>query len=209
MLQSIQSKPLTPQTFSEEMEISKKIQKIQSEEEINLAQRAKINWLKFGDKNSNFFHAALVERKRQNRVVRLDVAGYNISDDKEMKSEATRFFKDLFSTSGPRNYEAFLSPFESKVTHEMNVDLMKPITIEEVENAVQDLGSLKSPGPDGFPGLFYSKFWPEIGTDIFQAIKNIFAGKTILKDINQTFIALIPKINFPSSLNHFRPYKSL
>ena len=34
-----------------------------------------------------------------------------------------------------------------------------PITDEEIISAVNQLGPLKTPGPDGIPAAFYQKFW--------------------------------------------------
>jgi hypothetical protein len=133
--------------------------------------------LKNGDRNTKFFHASLIERKRRNRIVSLSVAGIEITKEDDMK-EATSYFKDLFKTTGPRNYNDFRSPNSIKIDADMNTKLTSPISFEEVKEVVEDLGPLKSPGPEGFPGLFFTKFWPEIGNDIFYAIKNIFEKKT-------------------------------
>jgi hypothetical protein len=44
-----------------------------------------------------------------------------------------------------------------KITKEMNLHLMQPISTEEITRVVFDLGSLKSPGSDGFSGIFLHK----------------------------------------------------
>lgn len=43
----------------------------------------------------------------------------------------------------------------SEVSVEVNVELIKPITDEEIKSAAFQLGSLKAPGPDGYSGIFY------------------------------------------------------
>lgn len=40
----------------------------------------------------------------------------------------------------------------------MNRDLIAPFSLEKVKNAAFQMGALKSPGPNGFPGLFYHKY---------------------------------------------------
>ncbi|KAJ1378348.1 hypothetical protein SESBI_47928 [Sesbania bispinosa] len=41
----------------------------------------------------------------------------------------------------------------------MNSSLTAPITREETKAAMESLGELKAPGPDGLNGLFYRKHW--------------------------------------------------
>lgn len=39
------------------------------------------------------------------------------------------------------------------------MELMKPVSIEEVKEAAFQKGSTKAPGPDGFNGVFYHNYW--------------------------------------------------
>jgi hypothetical protein len=43
-----------------------------------------------------------------------------------------------------------------KVTHEMNVELVKEFSIKEISDAMFQMGPLKASGPDGFPGYVLS-----------------------------------------------------
>lgn len=38
-------------------------------------------------------------------------------------------------------------------------------TQEEVWNTLKGMGSLKSPGPDGMPPIFYKKYWDKVGNE--------------------------------------------
>ena len=67
------------------------------------------------------------------------------------------------------------------------------------------MGRNRSPGPDGFPADFYVACWDIIGTDLVQAIKEIFQGQTFPRSWKATFIALIPKVTNPTSFREFRP----
>lgn len=50
------------------------------------------------------------------------------------------------------------------VTAEMNRDLCVTFTGEEVWAALSEMGDLKAPGADGYPAIFYKKFWWGIGS---------------------------------------------
>jgi hypothetical protein len=45
----------------------------------------------------------------------------------------------------------------------MNDGLAKEFTEEEVKAALNSIGDLKAPGPDGMPSVFYKNFWDIVG----------------------------------------------
>lgn len=52
---------------------------------------------------------------------------------------------------------------------------MRHVSWDEVKSAALHMGERKSPGPDGFSGTFYHKFWHIIGEDIFRGVKEFFS----------------------------------
>jgi hypothetical protein len=76
---------------------------------------------------------------------------------------------------------------------------------EEIFKAVCSLGGDKAPGPDGFPMFFFQKFWKLIGKDVCDAVKEFFGAKCMLKELNSTFLCLIPKRIGADSPEQFRP----
>jgi hypothetical protein len=74
-----------------------------------------------------------------------------------------------------------------------------------VHAAVWDCDSYKSSGPDGINFGFMKEFWPELKGDIMRFITEFHRNGKLTRCINSTFIALIPKIDNPQTLNDFRP----
>lgn len=70
---------------------------------------------------------------------------------------------------------------------------------EEIRLAAFQLGDLKAPRPDGFSICFFQKDWMVVGKEVFSMV--LF----LLKEVNQMFIALIPKANNPVEVSQFRP----
>ncbi|KAL6145048.1 hypothetical protein ACLB2K_055736 [Fragaria x ananassa] len=75
----------------------------------------------------------------------------------------------------------------------------------KILEAVKSIGPLKAPGPDGLHAIFYQKHWEEVKQVMIPLIKNFFMNNFDLKDLNHTNIALIPKVERPVLVSHFRP----
>ena len=78
-------------------------------------------------------------------------------------------FSSLFSSSLPHFPENLENLIEPCVTDQENSELCKIPTREEINKVVFGMKSLKSPGPDGFPALFYKHYWDIVGDQVVQA----------------------------------------
>ncbi|KAA3481798.1 reverse transcriptase [Gossypium australe] len=86
-----------------------------------------------------------------------------------------------------------------------NRDLMAEFTPEEIILAIKSIGPLKAPGMDGFPAIFYHKFWHIVGEKITKFCLDVLNGERNMEEVNFTNIVLIPKVNSPKQMNQFRP----
>ncbi|CAL2248627.1 unnamed protein product [Prunus armeniaca] len=111
----------------------------------------------------------------------------------------------MFTSSGSRDWNSILNCIEPVVTDDMNRDLTRPITLEEIKDAAFQMGATKAPGPDGFHGTFYHKYWGIIHNDIQGFTADFFTGQAIPKPLNSTQIVLITKIPNPEVVSQFRP----
>lgn len=67
------------------------------------------------------------------------------------------------------------------------------------------MGLTKASGPNGFPTLFFQKFWHIMGRDVITFYLEILNKGKPLDCINKTNIVLIPKMHNRTSLKCFRP----
>ncbi|XP_057854761.2 uncharacterized protein LOC131064586 [Cryptomeria japonica] len=126
---------------------------------------------------------------------------------KQINREAVNHFSDIFNGVGNqgRDMHQVLGVIPACVKDEHNQRLMEPVSMEEVKLVVFGLGSDKSPGPNDFPALFFQKFWDILAKDILGVVEESRAGGFVLRDFNNTFIALIPKKAEITSFDDFYP----
>ncbi|CAL1407747.1 unnamed protein product [Linum trigynum] len=75
----------------------------------------------------------------------------------------------------------------------MNDYLCRPCSTEEVYKALYQIGSLKTPGNDGFPALFFKENWETLRPQITSDLLHYLEIGSIPAELNFTLIALIPK----------------
>ena len=77
--------------------------------------------------------------------------------------------------------------------------------MEEVRTAFSQMHPTKVPAPNGMSAIFYQKYWDIIGTDVTNMVLNVLNSNAPLSNINNTNIALVPKVKNPNRMKDFRP----
>ncbi|XP_020266328.1 uncharacterized protein LOC109841800 [Asparagus officinalis] len=83
--------------------------------------------------------------------------------------------------------------------------LIKEVNYKEIRNALFQMNADKAPGPDGFNAYFYQQNWDIIKDDVVLAVQNFFSSGSLLKQINHTFLTLVPKSKEATSIQDYRP----
>lgn len=60
-----------------------------------------------------------------------------------------QFYQELFATSSPDRFEEIIEQIPQVVSTDMNQQLTREFTVDDVEIALKQMAPLKSPGPDG------------------------------------------------------------
>ena len=202
----IQAKPSSESNRREEAFIQQELNTWLSRNESMWRQKSRETWLKDGDRNSKFFHMSTVIRRRKNSIdtIRGD-DGEWIVKISEIREFAVQKFNHLFTSdtvSFPSDLDNLITPAITDLENSSLCLIPSPI---EIRDAMFSMHSLKSPGPDGLPPLFYKKYWAVVGNSVIKAVQNFFVSGKMLKEVNNTFIVLIPKVSNPSTITHFRP----
>ncbi|OMO54874.1 reverse transcriptase [Corchorus capsularis] len=138
-------------------------------EEVMWRQRAKMSWLKEGDRNSRFFHSVATHRKRRNTIVSIqDEMGHWQTDCVSVENVIVKYYKDIFSSLHPTIHQIHqvTGLVDRRVSTSMSAMLDREFTREEVRVAVFDMEPNKSAGPDGMSPLFYQWFWNIVGEEV-------------------------------------------
>lgn len=174
--------------------LKNQIQQSWSQEEQYWGMRSRIRWLRWGDRNTSFFHATTVQRRKRNRISMLKTENDEwIRDPEQLKNMTVSFFTKLYTSCGPRAFELILSQCSKVVTDSMNATLTAAVTREEVKNATFQLGATQAPGPDGLNGLFYHTYWDLIQDDVFHTVQNFFLTGNMPADLNKTALSHAPQ----------------
>ncbi|KAK9288102.1 hypothetical protein L1049_016549 [Liquidambar formosana] len=175
-------------------------------EEILWKQKSRVQWLKEGDKNTKFFHLSTVICGKRNSIDFLkNEAGQWISDRASIGTCFTNQLKDLFSSSHPDFPDSLDSLLPRLITEDDNMALCSIPDETKIRDVLFRMGSLKAPGPDGMSVLFYKHYWSTIKFDVVNTVRSFFLGGFMLKQLNHTNIALIPKTDSAYVVHHFRP----
>lgn len=201
LLSEVQGKEENPNKESTKR-LKEDIHALMEKEEWRWKQRAKIEWLKHGDRNSKFFHACANQRRVRNKIRAIwDEHGRNAETQEEIRGIFVEYFMGLFTAGELGNMEECVGALEGRVTEEMNACLLKPYSADEVRTALFQMAPLKAPGPDGLKVGFFQKYWHTVGPEVSKAILHIwnveFGTWNYSKRVECYFSSLNPKIKKP------------
>jgi hypothetical protein len=166
-------------------------------------QRAKKHWAIKGDRNTSFFHHAVLKRRRRNYICSIKNAqGDTIHDPTDVVSEFVNYFRHIFHSNRTNYGRPFLSTSLPQSPEDFTYSIPDK---QEIWKILKGMRRNASPGPDGFNVTFYLSAWKWIGDDVAAVIQNFYQSGIIPHHLNETNIALIPKrlvCNLPTD---FRP----
>ncbi|XP_037491748.1 uncharacterized protein LOC119369495 [Jatropha curcas] len=158
-----------------------------------MEERAKVFWLREGDCNTKFFHAATTARKKKNLISRLmNANGEWIEDRDALGSLLTDYFSGMFSSS-PGITDSVVDVMPACITDEMNNELLAPYSDDEIKSTVFSMQPDKAPGLDGFNPAFYQSHWDIVGPAICAACIYFLEQRCFPANLNNTLLVLIPK----------------
>ncbi len=93
----------------------------------------------------------------------------------------------------------------TRVSTEMNIELIRELTLKEVQDTITTMPKDKAPGSDGIPTKFFQEFTKEIAPTLLQAFRAMLRTGATSELINKGLITLIPKSGDHTKLGNWRP----
>ncbi|KAE8662818.1 hypothetical protein F3Y22_tig00113124pilonHSYRG00138 [Hibiscus syriacus] len=195
--------------IEKELELQDQLKILEEAETNLLKQKAKVHWMRDGDKNTKIFQSIVAfKNKRDTLRILVDDNGNRLETYEDMSKEVVSLFSKLLGTSDPMVKDTDPALLNNLLNFSMPAEassnLVKEVTEEEIKNAIFCQGNDKAPGPDGFTPYFFKISWAIVGNDVMSAIKFFFSNAFIHPAFNSTIIALVPKIPNPSVVKDFR-----
>ena len=168
----IQQKPPTKENLELEAALSLELDDWLLRDELRLKQKSRELWLKEDDRNSRFVHLSTLVWRRRNHIEEIKLEdGSWINNRSDIQSYFEENFKRTSEPHVPRDLENLIAPC---ISEEENRELCRIPSREEIRKVVFGMKSLKAPGPDGFPALFYKHYWDIVGDQVVLATQSFF-----------------------------------
>ncbi|GFZ16285.1 hypothetical protein Acr_25g0006940 [Actinidia rufa] len=171
------------------------------------SQLAKANFLKNCDKGTKFFHNMIKSRRMNGNIPSITLEdGSRSTSNRQVSDAFVQHYIELLGTK--RQCMGFNPDIVSrgrKLEADQVIALTLPVSEEDVKSALFSIGEDKAPGPDGFSSCFFKKAWDIVGSDFTTAVLEFFSSGQILKQINHSVLALIPKSTNVERVEDFRP----
>lgn len=196
---------LTERSVQMEQVLRYRLEKLEEQKDTYWKQRAHVESLKQGDRNTKNFHAHASHRRKINIIRSLQREDGTWVEEKNLRDYVAAQYKELFTSQGVNRLQEIMDKVQPRLTPLMNESLCAPYTDEEILEALKGIGDLKAPGPDGMPAIFFKKFWDTVGERVKEEVKEVLNGANIPDGWNDTTVVLIPKVTDPHRLKDLRP----
>lgn len=135
------------------------------------------------------------------------VDGLVMSDDEAIRSVIAGFFENLLRDDviwDQQSVDFALEVIPNLVFEDINKEIVVIPSSNEIKKVVLSFEGNKAPGLNGFPLLFFQSCWDIVALYGINATKEFFGCQRFLKELNATFIILIPKSVDANSFGDFR-----
>lgn len=199
-----------PNNVAAAEEESKLFQELNSALEIEAdmkRQQHNEKWKEEGDSNTIFFHDAIKVRHTRKNIISISDDDGNVQSIPENIDKAfMNHFSNLFGNSIDFSPGLYLLNTLNlpTITYSDATALTRKATDDEIKRSLFAMNHHSFSGPDGLTVGFFTSTWTIIGPYFCKAVHNFFDKCKLLREVNTTNIALIPKTSHPSSMSSFR-----
>ncbi|KAJ4939394.1 hypothetical protein JOQ06_028843 [Pogonophryne albipinna] len=164
------------------------------------------------DAPTSFFFG-LEKKNGQRRVIHslLSDTGQEITEPSQIRRRAVSFYSTLYTSEyeeGETLSEGFCNELP-QVSEETNSQLEGPLTIQELQTALQGMQGRRAPGIDGLSVEFYKAYWDVLSHDLLDVFNESLASGSMPMSCRRAVITLLPKKGNLQDIKNWRPVSLL
>lgn len=168
--------------------------------------KSRKDWLTTTNLNIKHFHLSTLIRRHHNAIefIKNDEGNW-ISSRNQIGDHILQYFQSMFSSTNPSlpdDLEGLIDPI---ITSDHNALLCFIPSDLEILDCIRDIGSFKSLGPNGMTGLFFKHYREIVGPEMSAMVTVFFNRGFLSSEVNHSHLILIPKLDAPSLISHYRP----
>ena len=174
--------------------------------------RAREQWAEEGETSSAYFLRQEKVRARRRLFTGIrNAQGVIVRSISAILRVWVLFYVHLFSaaTLSPADQEFFINSLDCSLSNEESSLCEGEVTLEECTRALHSFKNNKSPGLDGFPYEFYSKFWDLVGPDLVATFNDSFRQGSLSFSQRTGLITLLYKKHDRLDTKNWRPISLL
>jgi len=171
-----------------------------------MAAKAKMKWFHEGEKPSKYFLNIIRKRRAVTDIKELEINGLVTTNENNIKSEITAFYKNLYEQGGSQNnidddFFMNVNNIPTAVADALTVPLLKDEILQTLKTC-----SDSAPGPDGIPYSYYRHLWDIFGDIIVESWQDSLNNDTLPPSHRNSILKLLPKEGKNlTKLNNWRP----
>lgn len=124
-----------------------------------------------------------------------------------MRQHIYAFYHNLFGKveGGGASISALAWSDNARVSAADNIAVTAPFSLDKIARNLKDMRINTALGRDGFPVIFYRRFWHMVGPQVLKITDDFTRGLIDIKRLNFGVLALLPKVTGVDNIRQFRP----
>lgn len=174
--------------------------------------RSRATWMEKGEKSTKYFFVLEKKKQPKNTITELETNTGTVTHDTEILEETRRFYQELYTADNNLDItmqDWLINQLNKSLDENQQLLCEGPITERELEQAMQDTKTNKSPGPDGLPAEFYRHFWTELKNDLLEVLNGNYEIGEMTESQKAAILRLLFKKNDKKQLKNWRPISLL
>ena len=158
--------------------------------------RSRIQCFEEGEKCTRFFLRQAAVKSKQKTISAVRASnGQIVREEENILNAFKDFYGDLYTEEpvDPLAADTLCENLDNVLELDDAALLEAPLTLQELETALQDMQNNKCPGSDGLPKEFYATYWHLLGGELLAVFQEAFESGELCSTQRFGILTLLPK----------------